>query len=62
MLWLGSSSAKRDLEAVADSKLNMSLLIAPAAKVANSILGFINNSMASKWKGVIIILCSPLLR
>jgi len=62
MLQLGSSSAEKDLRAVADSKLNMSLQCAPAAKVANSILDCINSSMASTGRRVIIPFCSALLR
>ncbi|KAK4826404.1 hypothetical protein QYF61_008691 [Mycteria americana] len=60
MLQLGSSSAEKG--SPSDSKLNMSLQCAPAATNANSILSAINSSMASTGRGVIIPLCSALLR
>lgn len=56
-LQLGNSSAEKDSRAMADSKLNVSLHCAPAAKVASSILGCIDSSTASTGRGVIITLC-----
>ena len=54
-VWLKSSFPEQDLEALADRKLNISQQCALAAK-ADSVLGCINRSSASRMSKVIISL------
>ncbi|PKU34263.1 rna-directed dna polymerase from mobile element jockey-like [Limosa lapponica baueri] len=68
---LGSSTVERDLGVLVDDKLNMSEQCAAVAKQANRMLGYINKSITSRDKEVIIslsacqatpgILCSVLV-
>ena len=58
---LESSSAEKDLAVLVDTKLNMSHKCALAAKAANSILGCIRQSVASRWREVILPLYPALL-
>ncbi|GAB0204065.1 mitochondrial enolase superfamily member 1 [Grus japonensis] len=57
---LESSLAEKDLGFLVDTRLNMSQRCALAGKVANSILGFIRRSVASRSREVILPLRSVL--
>ena len=59
---LGSLSAEKDWVVFVGSKLNMNQQSALAAKKANSIVGCINRSLASRLREIIIPLYSVLLR
>ncbi|CAM5108982.1 unnamed protein product [Natator depressus] len=60
--WLSSSSAEKDLGITVDEKVDMSQQCALVAKKANSILGCISRSIASRLREVFIILYSALVR
>ncbi|GAB0186244.1 mitochondrial enolase superfamily member 1 [Grus japonensis] len=59
---LEMSFAEKDLGLLVDTKLSMRQQCALVAKKANSILGCITKSIASRLKEVILPLCSALVR
>ncbi|CAM5113746.1 unnamed protein product, partial [Eretmochelys imbricata] len=60
--WLGSNSAEKDPGVTVDKKLDMSQQCVLVAKKANSILGCISRSIASRSRDVIVPLYSTLVR
>ena len=60
--WIESRFAEKDLGILVDSKLDMSQQCAIAAKEAKRIPGCMRKSIARRLRGMILPLCSTLVR
>ncbi|PKU48212.1 rna-directed dna polymerase from mobile element jockey- hypothetical protein [Limosa lapponica baueri] len=60
--WLENSPEEKDLGVLVDEKLNMSWQFVLASQRVNHILGCIKTNEASRWREVILPLCSALVR